>query len=389
MIVFSVHERPILTFEGNIYHPYSNVITKYFALADKISYGVGNSIEISKGAAEKLEKISNPNIRFVHLNRINSLKSFLFSRRKNWEILDEEIKKSDIIVARLPSFTGLQAVEFAKKYKKPYMVEVIGCAWDGYWNYNLKGKIIAPFLFFSTQNAIKHATHAVYVTQEFLQKRYPCNGKSIGASNVCIYPNDKSILHNRIERIRNMSLRCDREISIATSAGIDNPVKGHEYVIRAISSLNKEGGNYHYYIIGGGEKSRLESIARKLGIINNVHFVGQLQQDEVLKYLNNIDIYVQPSKQEGLPRALIEAMHQGCPSIGSSIAGIPELLEKECLFKKGNVNELILRIKQMTPDQMIQHAHYNYRKAQEYLFDAISLRRKKFFEEFLSDHNMI
>lgn len=388
MIVFSVHERPLYTHNGNIYHPYLNVITKYFGLGDTIIYGCSNFIDIPQEKAEKLEKVKNANIKFIQLYRINSLKSLIQGIKYNNPILKTAIKNSDIIVARLPSFSGLQAIHWARKYKKPYMVELIGCAWDGYWNYGIKGKLLAPWIFLLTKRAVLNATHSVYVTDHFLQHRYPCKGKSIGASNVSINSVDPKILGERISRIESGQNNITK---IATAAGIDNPVKGQQYVIKAISYLNSKENphKYHYYLIGGGSSKFLKNVAKRYGVEQYIHFVGQISQKNVISFLSNIDIYIQPSKQEGLPRALIEAMSQGCPSIGSNIAGIPELLDKSCLFKKGKVNEIISLLKQFENKEIMKkQAIRNFETAKKYQLTEISKKRNSFFDEFKQDYNI-
>ena len=60
----------------------------------------------------------------------------------------------------------------------------------------------------------------------------------------------------------------------------------------------------------------------------------------VLNWLDDIDIYVQPSFQEGLPRALVEAMSGGRPAFASTTGGIPELLPADCLHCPGDAARL-------------------------------------------------
>ena len=56
----------------------------------------------------------------------------------------------------------------------------------------------------------------------------------------------------------------DEPIVLGTAAAIDVPYKGQAYVIEAISKLNKQGYNYEYQLIGTGDKTRLEKIAKEL-----------------------------------------------------------------------------------------------------------------------------
>ena len=91
-----------------------------------------------------------------------------------------------------------------------------------------------------------------------------------------------------------------------------------------------------------------------------------------------MDIYVQPSLQEGLPRSVIEAMSVGLPCIGSDVAGIPELLDKEWVFKrKGNKAEEIAELlKNIEKDSLRKQAERNYKESS--LYDYVLLLKKRY-----------
>ena len=103
-----------------------------------------------------------------------------------------------------------------------------------------------------------------------------------------------------------------------------------------------------------------------------------------MEFYDSIDIYVQPSKQEGLPRAVIEAMSRGIPAIGTNIAGIPELLQRENLFRKGSVKSVKKALKHMVNADLSRYAEENFEKAKEYRIDVLTNRRNKFYDEFLA-----
>lgn len=91
--------------------------------------------------------------------------------------------------------------------------------------------------------------------------------------------------------------------------------KGQHDVIRALGELKKRGDtNYEYQLVGLGDESFLRSIAKNT-MLRMKWFLGGKTHDEVFQWLDNIDIYVQPSYQEGLCRAIVEAMSRGCPVI--------------------------------------------------------------------------
>src|SRR5690606_42058407 len=99
---------------------------------------------------------------------------------------------------------------------------------------------------------------------------------------------------------------------------------------RALARLRQIGlDGFRYEIVGGGDQSYLRKIARKYGVADPVDFLGRITRKEVFQWLDKIDLYIQPSKTEGLPRALIEAMSRGLPCLGTRVGGIPELLTDE------------------------------------------------------------
>lgn len=77
-------------------------------------------------------------------------------------------------------------------------------------------------------------------------------------------------------------------------------------------------------------------------VADQIKIIGQMPHDKVFTWLDSIDIYAQPSRQEGLPRAMIEAMSRGIPCIGAKTAGIPELIDNKYIFtnSKTEVEEI-------------------------------------------------
>lgn len=251
----------------------------------------------------------------------------------------------------------------------------------------MKGKLIAPYMYLSTRHLIKDAPYVVYVTNEFLQRRYPNSGKNIAASNVELKPMSEDVLMKRIDKITNKDKKA--EVILGTAAAIDVPYKGQAYVIRAISELNKRGYNFRYQVIGTGKRERLEQVAKECGVLDKVDFLGVLKQDKVFDWVDTLDIYIQPSDQEGLPRALIEAMSRACPAIGSSTAGIPELLSPEMIFTRKHVELLAKVLETATSKQtQLENAKKNYDTALGYQREIIYKRRNDFYDMVLSESNL-
>ena len=216
-------------------------------------------------------------------------------------------------------------------------------------------------------------------------KRDTTKGQNIGCSDVDLPSLDNIILDIRLYKISNMHQ--DRPIVVGTTAAVNVRFKGQKYVIKAISKLNNEGYNFEYHLAGGGDNSYLKSVAEKYGVLDKVKFLGSLPHDKVFEYLDNIDIYIQPSRQEGLPRALVEAMSRGCPALGSTTGGIPELLNEKFIFRNGAVNEICDLLKKMDKEDMLEEVKRSFEKAKEYDKELLDEKRNDFYKEFRNSTN--
>ena len=298
------------------------------------------------------------------------------------DLLEQIIRQSDLIVGRFHSFSACAAASIARKNGKPFLAEIMGDAWDGYWNHGLYGKIIAPVIFARTKKAIKHANYGLYVTERYLQKKYPCRGCCIGASNVEIDCVENIVLEQRIQKLKQFD---KTHIVLMTAANADVRAKGHEYVIKAIPKLRKKGITVEYLIAGGGNTSYLKGIAKTLGVLDSVVFLGRLSSKEVREWMDRCDFYVQPSLQEGLPRAVIEAMSRACPCLGSNTAGTPELLSVDCVFKRKSSNAIAKKIEWYINQDLIIYAKRNFENAKNYTNSILNSRRNAFFSRIRAE----
>ncbi|GGA65131.1 glycosyltransferase family 4 protein [Ornithinibacillus halotolerans] len=329
---------------------------------------------------------------FVNKNRFNKVDSnidFLtfknlkeLKNKENRKKIDDQIHRSDYVIIRLPSILGTYAVQSAKRQKKPYIIEVVGCPWDAIVNKGLKYVLPALAITLLTKRAVSGSMHTIYVTEEFLERRYPTSGKYIACSNVTLNSVNEQDIRNRLEKIDMMSR--DKKVIFGTCATIDVIYKGQQDVIAALAKLVKEGHDIEYQLVGGGDSSYLKLIAEKYGVLDRVKFIGTLKHEDVFKWLDNVDVYIHPSKQEGLSRAIIEAMSKGCPIIGADAGGIHEQIDAKYIFKKGNVSQICEKYKEMTREVMKEQAIKNHNESKKYLKSILYKRRENFFKEFIN-----
>jgi glycosyltransferase involved in cell wall biosynthesis len=119
---------------------------------------------------------------------------------------------------------------------------------------------------------------------------------------------------------------CPSDAVVAGSIGWLTPVKGHRVLLEAAALLRREWPRLHVVIVGSGPlRDELERLARTRGILETVRFLGA--RTDVSDCLAGMDLYVQPSLNEGMGRALIEAMAAGRPVIASRVGGIPAIVQ--------------------------------------------------------------
>ena len=316
MNVVFVHDHKFRRVAGKLYSPgglSNEILERYVSVFGSITV-IGRIIE-ENTAASTYSLISNPNI------------SILPSAD-----LKEKCRQADAVIARLPSINGYKAVHYAKKFHKPYLVEVVGCTWDAYVNYGMKGKAAALPAYLLMRKCVKNAPYAVYVTKFFLQKRYPCKGTTAAISDVS--------LSDGVQTPKHEPYLPGGPLVLGTVAAVDVAYKGQSYIVRAIPMIkDRLGVDVIYKLVGAGNTENLRRVAQEAGVSSLV-FEGTLPHDDVFAWLDTLDLYVQPSLVEGLSRAVIEAMSRGLPCILSNCGGNGELVDPEYLVTLKDKNRL-------------------------------------------------
>ncbi|WP_433934354.1 glycosyltransferase family 4 protein [Sorangium cellulosum] len=108
-----------------------------------------------------------------------------------------------------------------------------------------------------------------------------------------------------------------------------HPVKGHDVLLRALARLRDRGVAVTVLIVGDGdERDRIHGLARELGIHGKeARFLGF--RKDVPDLLVAADFFVLPSRDEGLPLAVLEAMARRLPVVVTPVGGVPEVVRNE------------------------------------------------------------
>ena len=326
---------------------------------------------------------SGPGVRFVFLESIASPYAFFGRRQRHAKILGSLIAAHSALIVRLPSEFGLMAARAARRMQKAYLAETVGCAWDAMRHYGgWQARLYAPLLFWRMRRAVRHAGFVLYVTDYFLQRRYPPSpqAKTAAVSDVLLPENGPEVLSRRLEKIR----MAGAKVVIGTIANLDLRYKGVDTAIKAAALLKAGGMDVEYRIVGEGAAEPHRVLAQGLGIESSLVFEGKKRHEDVFAWFDAIDLYVLPSMTEGLPRSLIEAMSRACPAVGTTVGGIPELLEPAVLTSPGNAEGLAATIVALAPDaaMMMHQARRNHAEAKRFEKNLLEGRRRAFLSAF-------
>lgn len=161
-------------------------------------------------------------------------------------------------------------------------------------------------------------------TKTLLNQFYP------GVKAEVVHPgvDSKFFMQSEIERkAYRKLLNIPNDTIVLTTVARMEPRKNQSMVIKAVAKLIKDGYRLAYLIGGGGEeKEKLISLSKKLGVENNVFFLGYVTDGEKKRIFCSADIHIMISKQvgcvtEGFGIVFLEAGAAGIPSIGGKVGG--------------------------------------------------------------------
>jgi glycosyltransferase involved in cell wall biosynthesis len=171
---------------------------------------------------------------------------------------------------------------------------------------------------------------------------------------------------------------------LVTVGSLAQRYKGIDVLIGALARCVQAGLNLTAVVVGDGRfRSELEAHAAHLGVAARISFVGEVQAGKPVRdILDASDLFVMPSRTEGLPRAMIEAMARGLPCIGSAVGGIPELLGAANMVLPDDPAVLAAKIREVLGDhsRMTEMSQQNLTTAKKYAEPVLAARRKRFYE---------
>lgn len=371
MIIATIHDACFYEKDGSYY---CNLID-YRMLVDFLKYFDHAVVVVRRGEFKSgYVKIDFDNITVNFVEAITTPKKFIFHSLKTFSKIRNVVLMSDAVYCR--GINGMIAQYVAKLNCIPEFAFLGGCIYDSMKNFGSFYKsFMAKIAVKITKMSIANTTNVIYCSN-YLVKRYPTSGKKFIWSEVKINQIDEQVKLKRTDKI----LYKKNIVNIGLIGYVSNKIKGIDTAIKALTSLDS---NYHLKILGGGNHDKYDLLVKELNLSDRVTFCGVLVGgEEVFRWLDDIDIYIQPSLTEGLPKAALEAMSRGCPVIASNVGGLPDIVDNKYLHKAGDhkmLSELIVKLN--TNDEMIRSSQHSFKVAEGYLVGSM----EKIFNEVMEN----
>ena len=241
-------------------------------------------------------------------------KSNLIAYKKIKSIIEKN--DYDIIHVHTPVASAITRLANFK-YKRPVLYTAHG------FHFHKKSSLVNWILYYPIEKLLSRKTYAIITinSEDFLLSKNKLKAKKLYYIKG-VGVNIEAIRSN-VNQNYNFDFKFSDQNFNIISVGELNTNKNHSIILDALHILNDK--HINYYICGdGSQKDSLKSKADDLGLSDQVHFLGF--RTDVLQIVDKMDIFVFPSKREGLSVALMEAMVLQLPVICSNIRGNNDLI---------------------------------------------------------------
>ena len=378
-VLVTASARFAITSDGNLWTPNAslryNFWARYLEVFDEVHLVARAKFHSEPPTGWNL--VSGPGIKAVPVPYFIGPWEFIKNYANVRKAVNRVALDAEAILLRIPCTIGTEVLHSLPS-GRPYGVEVVADPYDSFAPGSIRHPL-RPLFRWWFPRVLKQecagAVAAAYVTKEALQRRYPCPNFSVGISDVQLP--DEAVVSK--PRPRREAGTC----TLIFVGSLAQLYKAPDVLIEAIAVCVQEGLDIKLIVVGDGQyRAELEARCATLGLGQRVSFQGLLPTSEaVCQQLDLADIFVLPSHQEGLPKAMVEAMARALPCIGSTVGGIPELLPPEDMVLPGNVTALATKIREVItdPDRMARMSAGNLNKAKEYTDEVLQYRRIAFY----------
>lgn len=324
-----------------------------FNRPDKIGHFPFKKLTSKRIHAILLDHVGGPNPK----DKFDIVKNY----PKMYRVIDAEIKNHPVIHCRAPSNPAYIAMWLSKKYpSKRFWFK-----YAGNWTQS------APFFYTLQRNKLRRLGHNSVVTVNGRWEHQPRN--VIPFDNPCLDETDRKSGKNCID-----SKTLEQEINYCFVGGL-NENKGILMLLEAFNTLKTKDFKGSLHIIGDGPlREQVQQIVDLS--LRNIIVHGALSKAEVNERYKQCHYLILPSKSEGFPKVISEAMNFGCIPIVSNVSCIDQYIQdgkNGFLIDPLSVSELQQRLaktKTITQGTFKKTIEYNYELAGRFTYSHYNER---------------
>ncbi|MFX0103174.1 MAG: glycosyltransferase family 4 protein [Candidatus Hodarchaeota archaeon] len=307
---------------------------QHASIISEIWTRLGHEVTIITGVHPKgIRKDTINGVEFHFLKGIETIRYTQNWWKRSMEKFIElhERHKFDLICSESIAGSSFVKYRLKKKYKIPFVCFVHGTSWGDIksllkQSFSLrvvKNILYHLYYYFSQFMAFTYSDLLIAISRglkKSLEKEFPL----IEKKRIIFLPNgvDGQVFHPKLD------LR-DKQKKTVLMVGRVTEQKGFQYLLSILPDILQQFHELRLIVIGtGAYLPRLKEQAVKLGITNNVEFLGSVPNAELVNYYNQANLFIVPSTGfEGLPYVILEAMACGSTIIASDVGGITTAIE--------------------------------------------------------------
>ena len=369
MTVFMVGSFQFISYNGNYYSTgvYDNI---FFLPYLKIYNNICVMAKVRHIKPNSNNPILDSKIEILEIPYSKGIMKSLWGLMSNYYAIRSKIQTINNYILRVSQIESNYIYLLFLRNKR-YMIEVVNDPSQFKTNYFFKFLNSLAF-----KSLVKNATVRSFVTKHYLQDKYVKKQKDQSRFDTFY---SSAVIEDVNKRVNFNNILNEFKI-VHVANNLEDNTKGTLETILILNELLKKDSRFYLEIIGDGNYvSKIRRLVYKLHISEKVKFKGRIiVRSEYLNVLSNNHLLLLPTKFEGLPRTIIEAMSLGMPVIASNISGIPELIDQNLCISKNEIYSYVEKINRISIDvEMLEKISLrNLANAAEYQKDILFSKKE-------------